>query len=352
MVSHEAPLSHLGDELTVDNAAILDQLGNSLIISREASWHGLVHPTDPSSIPRHLRHRRARGLGASPVPLDRRHDSGDARALARSTVTPSAVGAVARHQRGHALRRTIRIGLHRLLIHRSFSAPLWVERALVYLGTLVGMAWPLGMVAATRHARLGARDRPLPSDRELVRARSPAIAASAPRRRSASPTMRIAGPSRPEASTRSARSRGRAVDDLLVRTGGVEDEERRSSSGASPSAMARSSSTPQGLLGHVDHGGDARVGERAPVQVLGQGPAAVVAGDVLQAARRVAVGERDAERGRRALRRRDARHHARRGCRRAGRRRSPRRPGRRPAGRRISGAPPACRIWRARPSAR
>lgn len=38
------------------------------------------------------------------------------------------------------------IGLHRLLIHRSFSAPLWVERLLVYLGTLVGMAGPLGMV--------------------------------------------------------------------------------------------------------------------------------------------------------------------------------------------------------------
>ncbi|MCJ2045544.1 acyl-CoA desaturase [Methylobacterium sp. J-078] len=38
------------------------------------------------------------------------------------------------------------IGLHRLLIHRSFSAPLWVERLLVYLGTLVGMAGPFGMV--------------------------------------------------------------------------------------------------------------------------------------------------------------------------------------------------------------
>lgn len=38
------------------------------------------------------------------------------------------------------------IGLHRLLIHRSLSAPLWVERVLVYLGTLVGMAGPLGMV--------------------------------------------------------------------------------------------------------------------------------------------------------------------------------------------------------------
>lgn len=38
------------------------------------------------------------------------------------------------------------IGLHRLLIHRSFEAPPWVERLLVYLGTLVGMAGPLGMV--------------------------------------------------------------------------------------------------------------------------------------------------------------------------------------------------------------
>lgn len=38
------------------------------------------------------------------------------------------------------------IGLHRLLIHRSFFAPLWFERVLVYLGTLVGMAGPLGMV--------------------------------------------------------------------------------------------------------------------------------------------------------------------------------------------------------------
>ena len=38
------------------------------------------------------------------------------------------------------------IGLHRLLIHRSLSAPLWLERVLVYLGTLVGMAGPIGMV--------------------------------------------------------------------------------------------------------------------------------------------------------------------------------------------------------------
>jgi sn-1 stearoyl-lipid 9-desaturase len=38
------------------------------------------------------------------------------------------------------------IGLHRLLIHRSLEAPLWFERVLAYLGTLVGMAGPLGMV--------------------------------------------------------------------------------------------------------------------------------------------------------------------------------------------------------------
>lgn len=38
------------------------------------------------------------------------------------------------------------IGLHRLLIHRSLDAPRWFERMLAYLGTLVGMAGPLGMV--------------------------------------------------------------------------------------------------------------------------------------------------------------------------------------------------------------
>jgi fatty-acid desaturase len=38
------------------------------------------------------------------------------------------------------------IGLHRLLIHRSLDAPRWFQRVLAYLGTLVGMAGPLGMV--------------------------------------------------------------------------------------------------------------------------------------------------------------------------------------------------------------
>lgn len=40
------------------------------------------------------------------------------------------------------------VGMHRLLIHRSFEAPLWLERVLVYLGVLVGMAGPFGMIHA------------------------------------------------------------------------------------------------------------------------------------------------------------------------------------------------------------
>ncbi|ACI53372.1 fatty acid desaturase [Rhizobium leguminosarum bv. trifolii WSM2304] len=40
------------------------------------------------------------------------------------------------------------VGMHRLLIHRSFSTPLWIEHFLVYLGTLVGMAGPFGMIYA------------------------------------------------------------------------------------------------------------------------------------------------------------------------------------------------------------
>ncbi len=40
------------------------------------------------------------------------------------------------------------VGMHRLLIHKSFRTPKWLERLLVYLGTLVGMAGPFGMIAA------------------------------------------------------------------------------------------------------------------------------------------------------------------------------------------------------------
>jgi stearoyl-CoA desaturase (delta-9 desaturase) len=38
------------------------------------------------------------------------------------------------------------VGMHRKLIHGSFECPLWLERVCVYLGTLVGMAGPYGMV--------------------------------------------------------------------------------------------------------------------------------------------------------------------------------------------------------------
>ncbi|SMC57169.1 stearoyl-CoA desaturase (delta-9 desaturase) [Rhizobium sp. RU36D] len=40
------------------------------------------------------------------------------------------------------------VGMHRLLIHRSFAIPMWLEYILVYLGTLVGMAGPFGMIYA------------------------------------------------------------------------------------------------------------------------------------------------------------------------------------------------------------
>jgi len=35
------------------------------------------------------------------------------------------------------------VGFHRRLIHRSFECPKWLERTLVYLGTLVGMGGPI-----------------------------------------------------------------------------------------------------------------------------------------------------------------------------------------------------------------
>lgn len=40
------------------------------------------------------------------------------------------------------------VGMHRLLIHRSFRTPRWLERLLVWLGVLVGMAGPFGMIRA------------------------------------------------------------------------------------------------------------------------------------------------------------------------------------------------------------
>ena len=38
------------------------------------------------------------------------------------------------------------VGMHRRLIHASFECPLWLERFCVYLGTLVGMAGPYGVI--------------------------------------------------------------------------------------------------------------------------------------------------------------------------------------------------------------
>lgn len=37
------------------------------------------------------------------------------------------------------------VGMHRRLIHRSFECPLWLERTMVYLGTLVGLGGPITM---------------------------------------------------------------------------------------------------------------------------------------------------------------------------------------------------------------
>ncbi len=38
------------------------------------------------------------------------------------------------------------VGMHRRLIHSSFQCPLWLEYLCVYLGTLVGMAGPIGTI--------------------------------------------------------------------------------------------------------------------------------------------------------------------------------------------------------------
>jgi fatty-acid desaturase len=40
------------------------------------------------------------------------------------------------------------VGMHRRLIHGSFECPRWLEHLCVYLGTLVGMAGPIGMIRA------------------------------------------------------------------------------------------------------------------------------------------------------------------------------------------------------------
>src|SRR5271165_6950322 len=38
------------------------------------------------------------------------------------------------------------VGMHRMMIHRSFACPKPVERLLIYLGVLVGVAGPFGII--------------------------------------------------------------------------------------------------------------------------------------------------------------------------------------------------------------
>ena len=38
------------------------------------------------------------------------------------------------------------VGMHRRFIHRSYECPKWLERSLVWLGTIVGMAGPFGIL--------------------------------------------------------------------------------------------------------------------------------------------------------------------------------------------------------------
>ncbi|MGY3549857.1 hypothetical protein ACVWZ4_005217 [Bradyrhizobium sp. USDA 4472] len=72
------------------------------------------------------------------------HDHGRHRACAGLLLLVG-IYALPRGQRHHALRRHS-VGMHRKLIHASFDCPLWLEHLFVYLGTLVGMAGPFGMI--------------------------------------------------------------------------------------------------------------------------------------------------------------------------------------------------------------
>src|SRR5262245_44194558 len=49
------------------------------------------------------------------------------------------------------------VGMHRRLIHNSFECPLWLEYVMVELGTLVGMAGPIGMMKEHDVGEWGAR---------------------------------------------------------------------------------------------------------------------------------------------------------------------------------------------------
>lgn len=55
------------------------------------------------------------------------------------------------------------VGMHRRLIHKSFGCPLWLERLLVYMGTLVGLGGPFAMIR-THDFRDWAQRQPLCHD--------------------------------------------------------------------------------------------------------------------------------------------------------------------------------------------
>ena len=38
------------------------------------------------------------------------------------------------------------VGMHRMMIHRTFECPVLVERMLIYVGVLVGMSGPFGVI--------------------------------------------------------------------------------------------------------------------------------------------------------------------------------------------------------------
>ncbi len=65
--------------------------------------------------------------------------------LAPLLVTPGAV-AVCLLLTGATLLLGHSVGFHRRLIHGSFDCPLWLERTLVWVGTLVGMSGPFWMI--------------------------------------------------------------------------------------------------------------------------------------------------------------------------------------------------------------
>ncbi len=55
------------------------------------------------------------------------------------------------------------VGMHRRLIHKSFACPLWLERFLVYMGTLTGLGGPFAMIR-THDFRDWAQRQPLCHD--------------------------------------------------------------------------------------------------------------------------------------------------------------------------------------------